>query len=534
MPFGLSKATIFGAAGGSSALGYILLYGDPDNAGGVNAETYPYNIQKLSNGTTVRIGGRFGTSASESSRMASGEIDLSGGYGTAPTSLNNQLAWSWRAGSTYNTITNAAGAMWVDGSDNLYDCGKSYNASYGYNNSMFTKFNSSQVNQWNQSWNTVNTYPYGVQDPQIIKTDGSNPKVVGFMKTSNYRAGAYKGRCQVQPMSDSDGGGIAGQKLVYPNNDSSYSSQINGSCVVSKQTYNDYFATAMPYYNSYSYQLPAIMLWQAESGNVQNQYGYNVAALRNQSTGASGNGDCYASGITIDSSYNTYLLCHGNSSKHSGMSGSGYLENVIIAKYNSSGTLQWAYALRQQTGGANSGQGSNMYPGGIVCDNGDDLYISGYSMGEDGNQNNSPFIARIDVSGATPSLTWINQACSSSYACYAQNVERIGTDQVVAFGYGQTDPSSNVVGVMPSMNIDGSTVGTADVDGITWNVLDLSSKIIFQDATTSTENVNFTNWTGGVLVSSSSTEASDSQGTISAFTSGAPSVTLTVESGDVA
>ena len=49
------------------ANGYILLYGDPDNAGGVSAETYPYNINKLSDGTTVRIGGRFATSASDSS-----------------------------------------------------------------------------------------------------------------------------------------------------------------------------------------------------------------------------------------------------------------------------------------------------------------------------------------------------------------------------------------------------------------------------------------------------------------------------------
>ena len=525
----------------SPSSGYILLYGDPDDAGGVSVETYPYNIVKLSNGTTVRIGGRYGTSASDSSRLASGEIDLSGGAAVPPTTITNQLAWNWaKTGTTYTTITNFAGAMWVDGSDNLYQCGRTYDASYGYYNTMFVKYNSSQANQWYQSWKSNNTYPYGVRQPQIIKTAGTNSKVVGMMNVSTQRSGSYKGRIQVQPMDDSNGTGIAGQKMVYPNNDTTYTSQMSGQPFFSKNVYNDYFATTMPYYDSLGIQMPSIMLWEAESANVQNQFNFNVAALRNQSTGASGNGNTYGGQCAIDSSNNIYVVCYGDASKASGMSGSGALQNIIIAKYNSSGALQWAYALRQQTGGALLGSGSNMYSGGIICD-GTDLYVTGYSTSEDGvqtnNYNQAPFIARIDNSGATPSLTWINQACNPDYSCYAQNVERIGTDQVVSFGYGQTDdPTGNaVVGVMCSMNIDGTTIGTGDVDGITWEIHDLSSYIIFQDATAGTENVLFTNFdssAGNVLRSSASTEASNN-GTISNFATGAPSVTLAVESGGI-
>ncbi len=522
------------------ANGYILLYGDPDNAGGVSAETYPYSINKLSDGTTVRIGGRFATSASDSSRMASGEIDLSGGSGAAPTTVTNQLAWNWaRSGTTYELIQDQPGSTWIDGSDNVYQCGRTYDASYNYGNSMFVKYDSSQVNQWYQSWRGTSSYPYGAQQPVMIKTAGANSRVVGMMNVSTYRTSSYKGRIQIQPMDDSNGTATAGSKMVYPNNDTSYTSQMNGQPFFSKNVYNDYFATTMPMYDSSGSQMPAIMLWEAEAANLQNQFGYDVAALRNQSTGASGYGNTHGGQCAIDSSNNIYILCYGDSTKASGQTGTNKLSNIIIAKYNSSGALQWAYALRQQTGGALLGQGSNMYSGGIICD-GTDLYITGYSTGEDGvqsnNYNQAPFIARIDNSGATPSLTWINQACNPDYSCYAQNVERIGTDQVVSFGYGQTDPSSNVVGVMCSMNIDGTTSGTGDVDGISWEIHDVSSYMIFQDATAGTENVLFTNFnsaSGNVLTASGSPMEASNTGTISNFVTGAPSVTLAVESGGI-
>ena len=166
--------------------------------------------------------------------------------------------------------------MWVDGSDNLYQCGRTYDASYGYYNTMFVKYNSSQANQWYQSWKSNNTYPYGVRQPQIIKTAGTNSKVVGMMNVSTQRSGSYKGRIQVQPMDDSNGTGIAGQKMVYPNNDTTYTSQMSGQPFFSKNVYNDYFATTMPYYDSLGIQMPSIMLWEAESANVQNQFNFNV------------------------------------------------------------------------------------------------------------------------------------------------------------------------------------------------------------------------------------------------------------------
>ena len=118
-------------------------------------------------------------------------------------------------------------------------------------------------------------------------------------------------------MDDSNGTGIAGQKMVYPNNDTTYTSQMSGQPFFSKNVYNDYFATTMPYYDSLGIQMPSIMLWEAESANVQNQFNFNVAALRNQSTGASGNGNTYGGQCAIDSSNNIYVVCYGDASKAS-------------------------------------------------------------------------------------------------------------------------------------------------------------------------------------------------------------------------
>ena len=52
---------LLGAVGdqaSAAALGYVLLWGDPDNAGGVSAESYPYDMEFLASGTDIRVGGR--------------------------------------------------------------------------------------------------------------------------------------------------------------------------------------------------------------------------------------------------------------------------------------------------------------------------------------------------------------------------------------------------------------------------------------------------------------------------------------------
>ena len=174
-----------------------------------------------------------------------------------------------------------------------------------------------------------------------------------------------------------------------------------------------------------------------------------------------------------------------------------------------------------------------MTAGGIdISADDNDLFISGYSTKIGSTSINGPFIAKLDVSGSTPSLTWINHYSSATYNCYSQNCKVIGTDTVVSFGYGQTDPSSNVVGVLISANQDGSTTGSGTVDGIAWTAIDLSPYIVFADgASGGTANVNITHETSTTFTYGTGTETTTAS--TPTWTNGAPSPTLQVESGPI-
>lgn len=521
MPFGVEKVALLGAAGGGAgALGYVLLWGDPDNAGGVAAETYPYDIELLASGTDVRVGGRWGTSTANTARIATAGLDLSGGYGTAPTTTTGQNSWNFsHSAPTYGGIYNHAGAMWIDGSDNMYQCGHSYDASYGYYNVGIVKENSSQAVQWNVNYKANNSYPYGFRDGAIWKSETSG--YVGMIGTVyNQRNGAYKQRNQMLGLSDSDGSVTHG-KFGAPNNDTISNSTTNGAPL--RSGFNgDKFATTMGYYSSGSYQMVAPMLWTAESTNFQNEWTIGDCEIRSQSSGGS---DIYATGVCIDSSNNVYVQSYFGATA---ISGSYTPANMAITKFTSGGTYSWTYVLRQQAGG----EETSLYGGGIdISADGNDLFVSGYSE-KVGGSIYAPVIAKLDVSGATPSLTWITQFASATYSCFSQNCKVIGTDTVVSFGYGQSDPTANVLGVLVAANQDGSSLGSGTVDGIAWTATDISSYIVFADgASGGTANVNITNETGSGFTYTTGTETTT--GSTPTWVNGATSPTIQVESGGI-
>jgi len=521
MPFGVEKVAMLGAAGGGAgALGYVLLWGDPDNAGGVAAETYPYDIELLASGTDVRVGGRWGTSTSNTHRIATAGLDLSGGYSTAPTTTTGQNSWNFtHASPTYQGIYNNTGAMWIDGSDNMYSCGQTYDASFGYYNQGIVKENSSQAVQWNVNYKANNSYPYGFQNGVIWKSETSG--YLGMMGTVyNLRNGSYKQRMQMLILNDSDGSATYG-KYAAPNNDTISNSTTNGSGL--RSGFNgDKFATTMGYHSSAGYQMVAPMLWTAESANFQNEWTIGDCEIRNQSSGGN---SIYATGVCIDSSNNVYVQSYFGATA---ISGSYTPANMAITKFTSGGTYSWTYVLRQQAGG----EETSLSGGGIdISADGNDLFVSGYSN-KVGGSTGAPVIARLDVSGATPSLTWITQFASATYSCYAQNCKVVGTDTVVSFGYGQTDPTANVVGVLVAANQDGSSLGSGTVDDVAWTATDISSYIVFADgASGGTANVNITNETGSGFTYTIGTETTT--GSTPTWINGATSPTIQVESGAI-
>lgn len=97
----------------------------------------------------------------------------------------------------------------------------------------------------------------------------------------------------------------------------------------------------------------------------------------------------FYSGVGVDSSGNVYV---GGSGKYDSTSG---VYNFIIAKYNSSGTLQWQRKLEQS--------GGNNVAAGFYVDSSGNSYITGYS-----NQSGTyyGYVAKYDSSGT---IQWQRQ-----------------------------------------------------------------------------------------------------------------------------
>ena len=98
------------------------------------------------------------------------------------------------------------------------------------------------------------------------------------------------------------------------------------------------------------------------------------------------------SGVAIDSSGNIYLT--GSSAGDLGGNSNSGNYDIILAKYNSSGTNQWTRLL----GSSNHEEGKS-----IEIDSSNNLYISGYTLGDlDGNTNvgnRDIFLAKYNSSG---------------------------------------------------------------------------------------------------------------------------------------
>ena len=524
------QTVLLGAVGdqaGAGALGYILLWGDPDDTAGVSAECYPYTLSL--NGTDLTINTRYHGSASESNRIASGIMDMSGGATVAPTTVTGQAAWNWAfTGTWYDSpYTEGNHNAFVDSSDNRYSVGSVWGGStYKYYNLGVVKLNSSQVVQWNvvfQDSGTTTGDGLG-NGPAILKTL-TNGRVIVATQQYQVRNSVNKARIQFYHLNDSSGA-VTNTAQYYSSLDEYSASQLTGKPRLSNPV-GDKFALGTNSYGTHTgYSTVAVQLVTAGSSSFTfNSWSSGAVNLWNYSTG---NSAIYINDVALDSSDNVYAICNFAATN---IDGSGTLSNIAIAQWDSSGALQWVYVLRQQAGGVED----TMSTGGIYID-GTDLYISGYSNTIGGSYS-APFIARIDVSG-TPSLTWITQISNPNFNCYSARVQRIGSDQVVSLGYGQTaDPTGNaVLGIMPSLNIDGTTLGTADVDDATWSAIDLSSYIVFATgASGGTANVEVRQGsnTDGAWNTTDSTQA----GTVNTWLHGTPAAAglgpILAESGDV-
>ena len=97
-------------------------------------------------------------------------------------------------------------------------------------------------------------------------------------------------------------------------------------------------------------------------------------------------------GVTVDSSDNIYVTGYTNGGLDGNTSSGGY--DLILVKYNSSGTKQWTQQL---------GTSSNEWGEGVTVDSSDNLSVTGYTSGGlDGNTSsggNDIFLVKYNSSG---------------------------------------------------------------------------------------------------------------------------------------
>lgn len=504
--------------------GYVMVVGLPDTAG---VDFYPYNMELLNNGTTARVGGRWNPGGgSVNQRICYMNLDLSGGAATAPTTATVQTAWSFSiTGVAQEGIyAEQPGGLWVDSSDNSYEVGNVWGTStYDYYNLGVNKYDSSGTQQWQNVFRqNTGALPDGMQRA-VVWHDETNNDCVFMTVFQDSLAGWNKRRHQMVLLNDSTGSMLSTSwnRMVYMNNENSSVANQMGDKLRRSNVNGTKIATLHDYYDISDKQLVSPILWDmGRPYSVSSGWTTTSVGLRNISTGSTG---IYGTGVCLDSSDNVYCTGYFYATN---IDGSGTNGNVFIAKYNSTGTLQWIYCFRAQAGGV-----ENSMWGGDVTIDGTDLYVNGYCDDVTGSTTNAgPWIAKVDVSG-TPSLTWINHAVSDDYNCYAHSIQRIGSDQVVSMGYGQTPPGA-VIGAGVSMNIDGSTTGSTTVDGANWTVIDMSPYIVFADAASGgTANVSLIN-NGSVPITEGAINNTFG-GYYNTKVTGAPSTTNTVESGGV-
>ena len=503
MPLGAAKVALLGAAGsGEDALGYMLFWGDPDGTEG-GQETYPYSLELLNDGTTVRVGGRWNLNpgGNATQRIAHSNLDMSGGAGVAPTTSTVQTAWSFSiTSSTQEGIyqEQSGQGLAISAADNFYSTGNVYgagSANYWYNLGVI-KMNSAGATQWDVVWRDNHYASNGLSLAAIWYNESNSIPGASAVFTESVATGV-KNRHALWSMSDSDGS-ITFQRKLYMGNDTVDTGNTMGSRIIRSNVVGTDVVTVHDYYNETDAYKNTFtpMRWNHGSSYITNRYALANTGIRNISTGGPG---ITPTGCWQDSSNNSYTAFYFAATAIA----SGYTpSNIGICKYNSSGTLQWVYVLRQQAGGVEH----SMYSGGIDGDNSNNIYVSGYST-EIGGSNSAAFIAKLDVSHATvPTLTWITQVEHAGGHAYSQNCKLVGSDAVVSMGYGTTDNDSGgtaVVGAVVSLNIDGTTLGTGTVDGQAIVARDLSPYIVFATgASGGTTNVEIINQTSNELAQS--------------------------------
>ena len=333
--------------------------------------------------------------------------DGAGGYDFLVTKYNSSgsLLWERLLGGSSNDIGRAIA---VDSSDNIIITGQTLSDGAGSYDLLTAKFNSSGTLQWDRTLGGS-----GNDNSYAVAVDSSDNIIVGGYGTSD-GAGAddimiakYNSSGTLQ--WDRTLGGTSDDRCFGITVDSSDNIIVTGFTLSDGAGGNDIIIAK---YNS-----SGTLQWDRTLGGTGNEFGWGVA---------------------VDSSDNIVITGFTESD------GAGN-RDFLIAKYNSSGTIQWQRTL----GGTSIDVGYD-----VTVDSSDNIVVCGYTQ-SDGAGGSDILIAKYNSSGT---LQWDRTlgatATDIGYGVAVDSLDNIVITAVTAEGAGGDDV---LVAKLPS---DGSLEGT--------------------------------------------------------------------------
>jgi uncharacterized delta-60 repeat protein len=408
-----------------------------------------------------------GTTGTNGAVPSSGEINFWNFYGTAAAAA---AATYWMSMLTINSVQtedNYGQSIAVDGHGNVYITGYETTQTAGYNDIFIAKYNTSGVIQWQRRLGGTD-YDYG----QAIAVDGS-----GNVYIAGYEASQTAGNYDIFIAKYSTSGVIQWQRrLGGTSTDGGAGIAVDGSGNVYIAGY-EYSQTAGNYDVFIAkYNTSGVIQWQRSLGGTSTDYGqaiavdgsgnvyvtgyevqtagnydvfiakYNTSGVIQWQRRLGGTGADYGTSIAVDGSGNVYVTGYETTQT----AGSN---DVFIAKYNTSGVIQW----QRRLGGTNNDRGS-----GIAVDGSGNVYVTGYEYSQSGGVNYDIFVAKYNTSGV---IQWQRRVYSSTHDLYGTSIVVNGTTFSVC-GYYQSSPTHAYVAVgsnsfIASLPIDGTKTGSS-------------------------------------------------------------------------
>ena len=315
----------------------------------------------------------------------------------------------WQRSLLQNSTYNYGG--FVDSSGNIHGVG--YVTPSAINIAMIFKYNSSGTIQWQRSLNQ-GTYSSSVGG---CGGDSSSNVFMGVRMTTT-GSDAYAVLAKYN-----SSGAIQWQRQIF---DSTSTTNNFSGRISSDSSGNIYVGGFVNPSGNYT----AILTKYNSSGVFQ-----WIRKLRYSANLTVGNG-----GTAVDSAGNVYL--HGRYNN-------GTDSDLFLAKYNSSGTIQWQRVL---------GSVSNDTGTSIAIDSSDNIYISGYGAAS----TSIWIVAKYNSSGT---IQWQRTVTCGAAISQANFVSIDGLGNMIVSGYTGTSPTQAAIVKLPT---DGSKTGTYSVNGISF------------------------------------------------------------------